>query len=203
MKRLALLLVLLAFAGAATAQTALDRAILDELNLARQNPKQYAKLLEERLQYYSGREYNEPGEITMITNEGASAVREAIRVLERMQPLPPFEMNNLLYKAARDHVNDIGPKGLVSHSGSDGSNMAQRIERYGNWNGYIGENIDFGSDTARDIVMSLIIDDGVPSRGHRDNIFSNKFKLVGIASGPHDGYRFCCVMDFAGSVSPK
>ena len=35
-------------------------------------------------------------------------------------------------------------------------------------------------------------------RGHRDNIFNPRYRLVGGAVGPHKGYRDMCVMDFAG-----
>ena len=47
-------------------------------------------------------------------------------------------------KAARDHCNDIGPKGKISHVGSDGSQPWERIERYGEWGGEVAENISFG-----------------------------------------------------------
>lgn len=53
--------------------------------------------------------------------------------------------------------------------------MSNRLERYGDWMGKIGENIDFGSKTARDIILSLIIDDGVTNRGHRKNTLSPDF----------------------------
>ena len=39
-----------------------------------------------------------------------------------------------------------------------------------------------GRQFALQTVMGLIIDDGVPSRGHRDNIFSQAFTNVGIYS---------------------
>lgn len=42
-----------------------------------------------------------------------------------------------------------------------------RIERHGDWKEVIGENLDFGNKEALDIVLSLLVDDNVASRGHR------------------------------------
>lgn len=36
----------------------------------------------------------------------------------------------------------------------------------------MGENLDFGNWSAVEIVIALLVDDGVPSRGHRANILS-------------------------------
>ena len=49
-----------------------------------------------------------------------------------------------LTHSAKDHTDDIGPKGIAGHDGSDGSHMSDRIERYGEWMVTIGENISFG-----------------------------------------------------------
>ncbi len=51
------------------------------------------------------------------------------------------------------------------------------------------------------IVLQLLTDDGVPSRGHRTNIMKSDFHVVGCATGPHKGYGMMCVMDFAGGFS--
>jgi len=49
----------------------------------------------------------------------------------------------------------------------------------------------------------LAIDDGVASRGHRNNLFNPKFKVVGIACSNHKGYDYCCVLDYAGGMTVK
>ena len=40
-------------------------------------------------------------------------------------------------------------------------------------------------------------------RGHRLNIFSNRFKYVGLAVGPHKLFKYCCVVNFAVEYEEK
>lgn len=61
----------------------------------------------------------------------------------------------------------------------------------------LGENIDYGNSCAEDIVVSLVIDDGVPSRGHLRNIMKSSFRHAGAAIGPHKQYGFMCTIDFS------
>ena len=90
---------------------------------------------------------------------------------------------------------------IFGHNSSDGTSFSKRIERRcGASYGSSGENIgtDFkveGRDHALKTVMGLIIDDGVPSRGHRKNIFSKDFKHIGISSRVQQD-KIITVMDF-------
>jgi uncharacterized protein YkwD len=38
-----------------------------------------------------------------------------------------MKWSNEVAKAAKDHADDIGPKGLTGHDGSDGSNLGDRL----------------------------------------------------------------------------
>ncbi len=148
----------------------LNQQVLLELNRARTNPKKYARKLKVLLKYYKGKRFKRPGEITILTQEGKSAVKEAIRFLERTSAIGPLKMSRGMSLAALDHVKDQAPSGRTGHTGRDGSDPFKRMARYGKWQYTAGENIDYGSNKADRIVMSLIIDDGVPGRGHRKNI---------------------------------
>lgn len=81
--------------------------------------------------------------------------------------------------------------------------MDKRIKRYTDEQGAISENVSFGWGNARDIVLQMIIDDGVKSRGHRNNLFGSNFKKIGIASGDHKTYQHCTVMEFFGQGGQK
>jgi hypothetical protein len=51
--------------------------------------------------------------------------------------------------------------------------------------------------TAREIVLALIVDDGVRGRGHRKNIFNPTYNMAGAAYGSHARFGSVCSIDFA------
>ena len=61
----------------------------------------------------------------------------------------------------------------------------------------VAENIAYGGYSARGVVIQLIVDDGVPGRQHRRNIFNPDYRFVGVACGTHTRLHDMCVMDFA------
>ena len=81
--------------------------------------------------------------------------------------------------------------------------MSDRLNRYGHFNIKCGENISYGSTVGREVVISLIIDDDVPDRGHRTNMFKDEFKIMGSFSGPHSFYKDMTVIDYAGGWRKK
>ena len=103
-----------------------------------------------------------------------------MQFLKNMNPLPPLKYSEEISKACRDHIYDIGPNGLITHEGSDGSNITDRIEKYCEWDGIVAENLDFGFRIGENVVMNMIIDDGVKEKNQRKNIFNKEFNYIGV-----------------------
>ena len=71
------------------------------------------------------------------------------------------------------------------------------MSRYGVVSQGWAENIAYGCHTAREIVLALIVDDGVRGRGHRKNIFNPTYNMAGAAYGSHARFGSVCSIDFA------
>jgi uncharacterized protein YkwD len=178
-----------------------ERDLLSEINQARANPQLYASYLEKLKPLFSGKEYTRVGHDPLVTEEGWSAVEDAIKFLKVTKPLPPLRLSQGLYFAAAAHVKDQSSTGSTGHKGTDSSFIEQRVKPYGTWDGGIGENIAYGEDSARERILSWLIDDGFPSRGHRRRLLSSDYNVAGISCGSHPQWTAMCVLTLAGGFS--
>jgi hypothetical protein len=190
--------------------TSVEKDIILELNKVRSNPQKYAEMyIKPRLALFDGKSpfgpnsYKLPSGTYMTTAEGARGVQECYDALKASAVSPLLAPSRGMSRAAKDHVSDQGPKGTTGHNSSNGNSPWDRLNRYGKWEKNVGENIDYGSSTGRDIVAQLLIDDGVSSRGHRKNNMSKDFAFVGVAVGSHKTYGMMAVLDFAGVYTEK
>ncbi|QNL96233.1 CAP domain-containing protein [Treponema sp. Marseille-Q4132] len=155
----------------------LENDVLEEINFARTQPAQYAKT---RLEPYA-------------VKNPSTAITECINEMKAMQPLPPLKFGKKLALAAKEWVTAQGQGGGVGHG-----NTGERINKQGLYPHTWGENISYGYNDARKIVIQLLEDDKVSNREHRKTILSRAYTHVGIGFGTHTRYGYMCVQDFAG-----
>ena len=181
------------------AETPFELQVLTALNAARTDPAAYAAGLKRYRTYFHANLLRYPGEGADVeTEEGVAAVDEAIGFLNHQAPLVPVESAPLFVASARDLVADQA-QGGAGHESSDGSSPADRARRHGGGS-YVAEVIAYGPIDAADVVRQLIVDDGVPDRGHRSIIYSPELRFAGVACGPHREYGTVCVIDLSVSA---
>ena len=141
--------------------------------------------------------------------EGKKAIKEAIDFLNKAKPMEPFSLEPGMTAAAYYHGEYMKKLGKLSHDGPKGlKSMTDRMNKFGKYSGYAAENCDIGvPDEGKRCsglyaVFRYVIDDGVPSRGHRENCFSpNTTKIgIGIVLDKANKRNFT-VFDFAGSYT--
>jgi uncharacterized protein YkwD len=175
---------------AAARERGLDAGVLHELNLARTHPQAYARALQDAAaRSRASGAYDDP-----------AAFHEAVDFLRRQRPLPPLAADRALGAAALSHAAYQGRQGGFGHVGARGESLGERLRRHGAFASLMAEDISYGYASPREVVLQLIVDSGVPSRGHRANIFNPAFREAGVACGPHRVYGAMCVVDFAGRL---
>jgi uncharacterized protein YkwD len=175
-----------------------EQDLLTEVNSARAHPEVYASYLEKLKPLFKGMAYTPSGQEAYTTQEGWSAVEEAMKFLRAAKPQGPLNMSPGLCLAAATHVKDQSGTGATGHKGADSTFIEERVKPFGSWQGGIGENLAYGNASARERVLTWLIDDGFASRGHRMRIMSENYRVAGVSCGPHPQFGSMCVLTLAG-----
>lgn len=181
-----------------------EKDVILELNMLRYAPAQYALDFMQWMEpFYSGKLLKLPGKMVFETNEGIAAYHDCMEFLKTAEPAPILKPSRGMTKGCELLVLDQSSTGKTGHRGSGNSTPADRAENFGQFTGYFAENIHYGDVEPRFIIISLLIDDGVKSRGHRKNMLDKSFHYTGVDIGSHKIYGNMCVNTYATNFIEK
>jgi LysM repeat protein/uncharacterized protein YkwD len=152
-----------------TSMTPEEIKMVEEINLIRRNPAGYIVHIEK---------YIKDLERTQGNASAITAARELITELFAMPVLSTLQPMECIYSAGKKYGIEQRTRGVADHQGADGSMPWDRIIRAcpaikdGN------ENLVGGPSDIREAVILLLVDDNIPTRGHRRTILQPSWKYV-------------------------
>ena len=178
----------------------IKKEVIYETNRIRTNPKAYIPILEKYLENFDDNILTRPDKNECIeTQEGPKAYKEAIEFLKNQKPINEIEFDEEASKVAEEYAKKLSNSG-EDDQGEDETHIEERVEKYLDYDFAISECIDFGGSTGIEVIVNLLVDDGVKLRTHRENLFSNKFQYYGVAVASHPEYDYCTVIDYFGDI---
>jgi hypothetical protein len=157
-------------AAKANYMTDAEKEVIYVLNLARMNPVLFANTVVKKYPAYHSDYYS-----------------SLLDTMLKLKPIKLLYPDSLCFAGALCHAINSGAEGYVGHTRSTSE---CRKKWY-----YNGECCDYGHNKPLDIIMSLLIDEDVPSLGHRDICLSG-YKKIGVSIQFHKTYRYNAVLDF-------
>ena len=147
--------------------TELEKEVIWYLNVARMYPQWYLYFFLQHPQT----DYEKSLYTTLKNRKSASKT---------------LEPDKALFEIAKCHAITSGKVGYVGHERQSTSCKT----------GFSGECCQYGYNDGAKIVLDLLIDEGIPSLGHRNIILDTTYTRVGVSIQEHKTYRHNAVLDF-------
>ena len=169
-----------------------EEQLVNKINEFRNNPKGYAKKINEYVSYFKGKVLRIPGSNTGIrTDEGATAYIEAVEFLSNQEGIFPLEPSKGLGRICADFMKEAKTADPEEIGNID---LEGIIKRYGRFTNNLNRAMDFGGEDPEQVLINLIVCDGDPNRGNRESLLSKDLHKIGIANAKHDTYRYCTLI---------
>jgi len=115
-----------------------------------------------------------------------------VKTMRNMVPVEPIFPEFRLFQSALCHARTSGKSGYVGHDRQKDPKTGSKCNSY-----FMGECCSYGNSDGLRVIIRLLIDNGVPSLGHREICLMKGYTNVGISIQPHKHYEFNCVLDFS------
>ena len=148
-----------------------EKEVFRYINLARLYPKKFASI---ELRKAIAEELYQETDYT----------RSLQQTLNNMKPVNALTFDQGMYQLANCFAIESGK------SGSYGHNRVHCVD------GFDAECCSYDCQTGLTITLQLLIDQDVPSLGHRKICLDDEFTKIGVSIKPHSNYNYCCVLDF-------
>lgn len=155
-----------------------EKEVIYILNLIRSYPALFAKTVLKKYLSLSGNGY---------LADDSYYYKTLIDTLLTLEPIQMLYPDKDCFISAKSHAYQSGITGYVGH---ERKTRDAKLKKH-----YNGECCDYGHKDPLDIVLSLLIDEGIPSLGHRLVCLSSYAKL-GVSIQPHKRYGTNAVLDF-------
>ncbi|MFL5765933.1 MAG: CAP domain-containing protein [Bacteroidia bacterium] len=145
-----------------------EKIMIREINFARHYPNIYAQIISNWL----------VAKKDELTYNDYIAGQEIVDILSKMKTLNCLLPDNRLMSSAKKHGLDMAKRGYTGHTGSDNSSPFDRIKKVLGSSYLDGSENLVGGSSPRESVITLLIDGGIGSRGHRENIINPNWTHV-------------------------
>ena len=154
-----------------------EKEIIYILNLVRVYPLLFSNTVLSKYPSLSNKEY------LLNDKNYYNSLKETLFI---MPPQTLLEFDKLCYESAFCHAVESGKTGYTGH---ERLNKTCEDKQH-----FMGECCDYGNSKPLEIILSLLIDEGVPSLGHREILLGN-YTRIGLSIKPHKTYETSTVID--------
>ncbi|HEX2683687.1 MAG TPA: hypothetical protein VHL77_07135 [Ferruginibacter sp.] len=154
-----------------------EKEVIYILNLVRAYPALFANTVLKKYPAASGNDYLATDSFYFLT---------LVNTLEKMEAVELLYPDKACFESARCHAIQSGRTGYVGHERKTKDCKAKKH--------FYAECAEYGHSDPLEIVLALLIDEGIPSLGHRYACLG-EFSLLGVSIQPHSKYNVNTVLD--------
>lgn len=150
----------------------------------RTDPKKFAERCLDRVKLFNDKIYSsDKDQASCRTKEGAVACENASNELKGLAPLSKLTRHKALDQYANEICKQLCQSGELTFNLSNHSEIKAKLSGLGATSGTLVCCISINSLNVNEVVLNMVIDDGLPNRKNRKDILAQDTKFVGI------GYR--------------